>query len=561
LELYGVGENTDILGLNVVDFIHADDRAKAIINMSNVMKGIYSEDNVYRLKKKNGTVVWGEIKASVLLDEKGLPQGMVAITRDITQRKMAEQALREREQDYRTLTQNMPGLVYRVHIKERNRMQFFNDRLEAITGYNESELIEGAVCSIDPIIMAEDRESVINAVRDAVMNGRSFKVEYRLQHKNGKIVYVTESGQPVPGPDGRPLHIDGIIFDATEVKIAELELKERESRLRLIFDILPVGLWFADKDGRLVTGNPAGVAIWGAEPHASFEEYGIFKARRLPDGEMVLPDDWALAHTIKEGVTIKDELLEIDAFDGKKRTILNYTAPILDENGHIQGAIVVNNDITDRYRAEELVKASLKEKEVMLKEIHHRVKNNLQIIASLLNLQTGYVKDEKYKKMFLESQNRVRSMALVHEKLYKSKDLSGIDFSEYINGLMSDLYSAYGITQNEVALAVDVLKDKIPIDIAIPCGLIINELATNSFKYAFKDKKGKGRISITFKRDDSGLYTLEVGDNGPGIGRDVDLKTAPTLGLQLVDALVGQLDASIRISNEGGARVIIEFKT
>lgn len=178
----------------------------------------------------------------------------------------------------------------------------------------------------------------------------------------------------------------------------------------------------------------------------------------------------------------------------------------------------------------------------------------------MLNLQTGYVNDPRYKKMFLESQNRVRSMALVHEKLYKSKDLAGINFRDYVEGLMYDLYQAYGITQNQVELSLDITEEKLPLDIAIPCGLIVNELATNSFKYAFKDSNDKDRISISFGRDDDGIYTLVVSDNGPGISGSVDLKTVPTLGFQLVDSLVGQLDASIRITGEDGTRVIIEFK-
>jgi two-component sensor histidine kinase len=162
--------------------------------------------------------------------------------------------------------------------------------------------------------------------------------------------------------------------------------------------------------------------------------------------------------------------------------------------------------------------------------------------------------------MFLESQNRVRSMALVHEKLYRSKDLSGIDFYEYVEGLMHELYLSYGLTQGDVALLLDVTREKLPVDIAIPCGLIINELATNSFKYAFKDKKGEGKLGISFKNDDAGMFALEVSDNGPGISPDLDLKKVPTLGLQLVDSLVGQLDASILITGEKGTRVTIQFK-
>ncbi|MDP2218372.1 MAG: PAS domain S-box protein [Methanolobus sp.] len=149
-----------------------------------------------------------------------------------------------------------------------------------------------------------------------------------------------------------------IFSDVTDQKQAEVELKQREKLLSKIFEILPIGLWFADNKGRLLKGNPAGVKIWGAEPHVAIVEYGVFKARRLPSGEELAPDDWALAHTINEGVTIENELLEIDAFDGKKKTILNYTAPVLDDNGDLMGAIVVNNDITELKNTEKALKDS-----------------------------------------------------------------------------------------------------------------------------------------------------------------------------------------------------------
>jgi len=150
-----------------------------------------------------------------------------------------------------------------------------------------------------------------------------------------------------------------VFSDVTERKEAEDALRNRESTLESIFDVLPIGLWFADKEGRLLRGNPAGVAIWGAEPRVDPHDYGVFRARRLPSGTEIEPEDWALAHTIREGVTIVDELLEIETFDGRKKIILNYTAPIVDPDGAIEGAIVVNQDVTDRMRAqEELAEAS-----------------------------------------------------------------------------------------------------------------------------------------------------------------------------------------------------------
>lgn len=159
-----------------------------------------------------------------------------------------------------------------------------------------------------------------------------------------------------PPTGGRPWTYI-IVEDITEQFHTYERLRRSESRFRKVFEILPVGLWIADKDGTLLSGNPAGVRIWGAEPHVGQEEYGVFRAWRLPSGEEIAPDDWALAHTVNEGVTVVDELLEIEAFDGTRKLILNYTAPVLDDRGRVEGAIVVNQDVTARVRAEEELRA------------------------------------------------------------------------------------------------------------------------------------------------------------------------------------------------------------
>lgn len=163
---------------------------------------------------------------------------------------------------------------------------------------------------------------------------------------------------PIRDENGRITSLCGIARDVTERITRQQDIHSRERLLQKIFDTLPIGLWFADKEGRLLSGNPAGVRIWGAEPRVGLSDYGVFKAWRLPSREFVDPADWALAHTVREGVTILDEMLLIEAFDGSMKTILNSTAPVIDDNGTVQGAIVVNQDITDRVRVEEALRAS-----------------------------------------------------------------------------------------------------------------------------------------------------------------------------------------------------------
>jgi len=215
-------------------------------------------------------------------------------------------------------------------------------------------------------------------------------------------------------------------------------------------------------------------------------------------------------------------------------------------------------DITERKRAEEQIGASLQEKEILLKEIHHRVKNNLQIISSMLNLQAKSIKDSRASEMFRESQNRVRSIALIHEKLYESKNLSDLDLTDHIRSLVSYLFRSYGAHPDRIVPRVRVKDGFLGMDTAIPCGLIINELVSNSLKYAFPEGR-QGEISVELLRDNDDRFTLVVSDDGVGFPKDLDFRNTATLGLQLVNTLTDQLKGSIELRSHAGTKFALTF--
>ena len=207
----------------------------------------------------------------------------------------------------------------------------------------------------------EDRPRLTAAIDRAIRDGTPYDLELRFTTATGRQLWTHTKCQPERDDSGNVVRLNGVFQDITERKEAEVALQKSENRLQNVFDLLPVGLWFADREGTLLRGNPAGIKIWGAEPHVPISEYGVFSARRLPSGKPLQAGDWALAKTILEGATISDELLEIDAFDGQTKTILNYTAPILDDDDNVDGAVIINLDITDHRKLEDLLRQAQKD--------------------------------------------------------------------------------------------------------------------------------------------------------------------------------------------------------
>jgi two-component sensor histidine kinase len=206
---------------------------------------------------------------------------------------------------------------------------------------------------------------------------------------------------------------------------------------------------------------------------------------------------------------------------------------------------------------------SLKEKELLLREIHHRVKNNMQVMSSLLKLQSRNVKDEQQIEMLKESQNRIKAMALIHEKLYRSKDFANVEFNDYIKDLVNDLFLSYKVSSSDIELKMNIDNISLGIDTAIPCGLIVNELVSNSLKYAFpKGKNGEIRISLRRIADlKSDMFELIVSDNGVGISQDLDFRNTESLGLRLITNLAeNQLQGKVKLDRSKGTEFQIKFK-
>jgi PAS domain S-box-containing protein len=343
-----------------------------------------------------------------------------------------------------------------------------------------------------------------------------------------------------------------VIRDVSSRKEAERRLRESEERFRLLVEHSPDAIAI-HSGGKIVFGNSKVPELLGASSMDEILGQPVLKFV-LPEHQKTILDRITLMSTRGVGAPPMEE--RFVRLDGSTVDVEVVAIPF--EYKGAQAIQVVARDIRRRKQADLEIRKSLKEKEVLLKEIHHRVKNNLQVITSLLDLQSDYVTDKKALEVLLECQNRVKSISLIHERLYESRDLAHVDFPQYIQLLMDNLLRAYGVSPDRVGLKIDVTDIQLGLDTAIPCGLIIHELVSNCLKHAFPENR-TGEIRVGMHQDGD-RYFLIVSDNGAGFKGRSDFRTVSNLGLQLVDTLTSQIAGNIDFHTNGGTEFIISFR-
>jgi PAS domain S-box-containing protein len=334
--------------------------------------------------------------------------------------------------------------------------------------------------------------------------------------------------------------------DINPRKLAENSLQRSEKDYRDLVDNALVGIYKADQSGSILFANDSIVKMFGYNTKEEIKDMNISSLyKNINDRDIVLKK-------LNDYGKLEDYEVEMVKKNGSVLNILTSAT----KNGETISGMTMY--ITDKRKAQNEIKKSLQVKDMLLKEIHHRVKNNLMVISSLLSLQSRYIKDEASKSIFKDSQNRARSMALIHELLYQSNDLKHINFGSYINKLTNELFSIYVTDPNNIKLYMDIDDVMLDINTAIPLGLIVNELVSNSMKHAFPNNK-QGKIDIKFKLND-GNYSMIVSDNGVGFPQDYNIQNSDSLGLKIVNSLTEQIDGEIKIEVSNGTKFIINFK-
>jgi len=476
-----------------------------------------------------------------LTDEmKKLRQRTAELKKVKNEHRKMEKAFKESEKLLSMIVPNIPIVLFML-----DRQGIFT--LSEGKGLKALGLRPGEVVGQSVFDIYKDVPQIINDVR-RTLTGEDFTSEVKV----GELIFETKYS-PIRDEKGEVIGVIGVANDITESKQAVQELKDSEERLRILFDYAPDACYLSDLKGTFIDGNKEAERVTGYKREEligkSFLKLNLLSPKQIPRAANLLRKNLLGLPTGPDEFILKRK-------DGSQIPVEIMTYPI-----KIKGKIVVlgiARDITERKLAQEKINASLREKEVLLQEVHHRVKNNLQIVSSLLRLQASSIEDEKIRELFKTSQERIKSIALIHEMLYGSQDLARIDFPDYVNKLAKNLLVMYYRQARKINLKVDMKNISLDINKAIPCGLIINELVSNALKHAFPEGRS-GSIEVKMRKDKKGRYKLLIKDTGIGIPENVNLKKPERLGLQILTDLTKQLEGTVNLRREAGTEFIIKF--
>ncbi|MEG3881056.1 PAS domain S-box protein [Microcoleus sp. herbarium7] len=503
-------------------------------------------------RKFDGELIWVEGDYICIYDSQGRIVGHFGVQRDISDRKKAEAALKESEERFRQLAENIESVFWMVNVQPQE-IVYISPGYEKIWGRSCADLYAYGHFFAESL-HPEDRSRVMATFAKKTVS--EDEIEYRIVRPDGEIRWIRDRAFPIRNQAGQVYRVVGIAEDISARKQAEKDIRENEERFRQLAENIQDSFWLVSADFTdLLYLSPAYEQIWGRSPEELY-------AAPLRWMEWVHPED---KHLLEEGIPRvlagESTSTEYRIFrpDGTMRWVCDRAFPIYDdESGQVYRIAGICEDISDRKFTEARIQAALREKEVLLKEIHHRVKNNMQVVSSLLQLQAQYIEDEPTLALFEESQTRIHSMALIHEQLYQSENLDRIDLPLYVENLVANLYQSFGCGSTSIQFNLNVDAIYLNIETAIPCGLIINELVSNSLKYAFCQSLS-GEININFNEIGFQQFQLIIQDNGSGFPAGFDVENAETLGLRLVRMLTHQLDGTLVIDSQCGTCYDITF--
>lgn len=544
--------------------IHPEDRNKVVGAFENVVRDeVFRME--YRFKHGDGRYIWLLDEVKLVRDEQGNPESIVGSSIEITERKEAERQVHELntnlEKRIKKRTHDLTLANKRLRLLEmaianindmvviteapkadplKSEIVFVNEAFEQFTGYSSSE-----VMGRKPTFLhgEETSKQVIGQIENRISNRESFRVEFINYKKDGTPYWVELDMVPFPAQKNDTMYWVGINRNIDQRKKADRQLKKEKEFIDIAINSLPGLFYVIDENLKFVRTN---------DNYQKELGYSREELKRMSPLDFHPEDQRAeQEENFKKAFRVDEQTVTatIKKKDGATRTYL-FTDKRLkqDEDTFVIGTGI---DISNQVKAEQKLKDSLREKETLLAEIHHRVKNNLAIISGLLDLQVFNEENEDVVKKLREGQTRIQSIAMVHEKLYQSESLSRIEMHNYVDNLVEFISGIYGAENTRVTIHNNAEPVSLDIRKAVPCGLILNELITNAYKHAFKGKKA-GTININLHQISNTLI-LEVIDDGIGLPENFDFDKIESLGVTLIQTLATQLNADYTVETDPGS--------
>ncbi|MCS3923615.1 PAS domain-containing sensor histidine kinase [Methanosalsum natronophilum] len=554
-----LGHETDeVIGHPFAEFVHTEDVPVCFEYLKEIADGKKSEPKPeYRVQHKDGNWYWHTSTGSAYYDDKKNVSYFIGIASDITETKMMHNRIKEENERFRILSTISNTGVW--HYYPENEYLLCSPEYFSMLGYDINEFSHFTENNLNQtwinLIHPEDRAEASSKFQEFIDGGMVgiYENYFRMKHKNGSTVWVWSRGSAIDNVanidnNNNDLNENKIVLgthiDVTAQKEYEKRLQKRENKYRSLVEQSVEMLYLHDMSGNFIEVN-----------RASVENTGYSKDELLQMNVMDIDANFSFEEVVSMWNTW--EYGKLQTFTSTHRTASGNTFPVeinvrkikIDNEPYM---MVLARDITEQIKSIEFENKvrELEKKHLIVQEVHHRVKNNLQVINSLLNMQARSFDDERVLNAFKDSQTRIRSMSIAHEQLYGAQDLASVEISKYIHDIVNSVLRHYNNEEKDIELNLDSDEIYLNMDYTIPLGLIINEIVTNSFKHAFTGRDDC-KLTVKFKTINDN-YQLIVRDNGPGIPANLDIETLDSLGFKIIDLLVTQLSGKIDIDTSHG---------
>jgi PAS domain S-box-containing protein len=534
------------------DLVHEEDKTDLQAHIHSILAG--GSDTIlvhpYRLRKKGGEYIWVQDYAYVQRDPNGKATGILGYIYDVTALQISQRESLEKEQRLRDLVENSPTGILRIDVKG-NIIEVNQKMVDMLGSPSKAATQKFNMFSFQPIIDA----GIAAKFHEAINANKVVSYTGQYDSNWGKHVHFKLIISPVLNAEAKVIGAQANMEDVTSTFAAEaykLKLQNDQLEERRIFMAGPIMIikWAYSADDPVLAVSENVEKILGY----TVEE---FMSGSMVPSRIIHPDDIdAVRKTSQEAVSSGVIAFECAPYrlqkkDGNYIWVSDYSTVNRDAQGNPVDFSGIIYDISHVIEAEEELK-------LLLREVHHRAKNNMQVIMSLLNIQADYVKNEQLSEILGETQNRIRSMALIHDKLFRSKRMSEVDFGNYINSMIIELTNFYKFDPERIRVHQNIEDLRLDISKAIPCGLIVNELVTNAIKYAFPDNR-EGDVWLSAMHSSDTEAKIQIKDNGIGLGEDLVFEEAKSFGLRIVRILTEQLGGSMKISQKGGTSFTLSF--